>query len=173
MPSMRTWVMAALCLALSLPTAWAAKKATSPRKPRTSKAVTVQAPPPVRQVFRCGNLYQALPCATTASKPINMADSRSQAQITQAQQTQARDDKQVKAIDKARAQALRQAQKKRPVAIALSCPGWPKQPFEDCLTNNKNGVYKNEATNKKKSKRMKAMDDTDHARSARALPVRP
>jgi hypothetical protein len=170
---MRTWVMAALCLALSSQAVWAAKKTKSPRKPRTSQAMPVQAPPPVRHAFRCGNLYQALPCTENASRRISIADSRSQAQIAQAQQTQARDDQQVKAIDKAQAQALRQAQKKRQVAIALSCPGWPKQPFDGCNTNNKNRDHENARGDKKMSKRIKARSAADNMSGTTPLPVRP
>lgn len=175
MTPIRTWVVAALCLALSSQPVWSAKKAKSPRKPRASKVVTVKAPappPPVRHVFRCGNLYQAVPCTNASSKQITVADNRSTEQLQQAQQAKQRDQKQANAITQAQNKALRQAQKKRQVAVALSCPGWPKQPFDDCNPNSQKGV-KNAALDKKISKRIKVNSATNDVSGARPLPVRP
>jgi len=176
MTPIRTWVVAALCLALSSQPAWSAKKAKSPRKPRASKVVTVKAvpsPPPVRHVFRCGNLYQASPCVNDSSKQIAVADSRNAEQVQQALQAKQRDQKQANAITKAQDKALRRAQKKRQVAIALSCPDWPKRPFDDCSTTGKNSANKTIGADKKMSKRIKATADTNDVHDTSPLPVRP
>lgn len=169
MPSMRTWVVAALCLALLAPPAWSSKKAKSPRKPRASKVHTTEVappPPPLRHVFRCGNSYQASPCDHASSQQITVADGRSQAQIKQAQHANALDQKQVKVINKENDKAIREAQTKNRNAIALNCPGWPKQPFEDCSPSTARRPNKNRAIKQKVSKRIKVPSAIDSMSTA-------
>jgi hypothetical protein len=56
-----------------------------------SSATVPDALPPERQVWRCGNSYSAHPCADTAGKPLDIADTRSDAQRRQSDDLTARD----------------------------------------------------------------------------------
>jgi len=82
--------------------------ASQARTPRAHKPVPASAPstqqilapsaatvpdalPVDRQVWRCGNSYAAHPCADAATKPLDIADARSDAQRRQSEELTARD----------------------------------------------------------------------------------
>lgn len=56
-----------------------------------SVATVPDALPADRQVWRCGSSYSARPCADPATKPLDVADARSDAQRQQSQDLAARD----------------------------------------------------------------------------------
>jgi hypothetical protein len=95
----------ALCAAmLCAGSLWAdAASARTPRTPRAastpstaqilapSAATVPDALPLDPAIYRCGNTYSPRPCADEASKPLDVADARSQAQRRQADDVAARD----------------------------------------------------------------------------------
>jgi hypothetical protein len=95
----------ALCAALLCAgSLWAdAAHARTPRAPRAastpstaqilapSAAAVPDALPPDRAVYRCGNSYSPRPCADEGSKPLDVADARSEAQRRQRADVSARD----------------------------------------------------------------------------------
>ena len=95
----------ALCAAmLCAGSLWAgAAHARTPRAPRAASAPTtaqVLAPsaatvpdalPPAQLIYRCGNSYAPRPCADEGSKPLDVADARSDAQRRQAEDVSTRD----------------------------------------------------------------------------------
>ena len=95
----------ALCAAmLCAGSLWSdAVHARAPRAPRAastpttaqilapSAATVPDALPPDQAIYRCGNSYSPRPCANEGSKPLDVADARSEAQRRQAEDVSTRD----------------------------------------------------------------------------------
>jgi hypothetical protein len=116
-------VLAAAWLLLVAPAALCSRATVSPT---TATATT--------HVFRCGDHYQSHPCQTldANSRIVRVADTRTSAQIRAAFETQKKDQRDMRAVDKAVSKRLKALASKPRQAIGLNCRQPGARPFEDC-----------------------------------------
>jgi hypothetical protein len=83
-----------------------------------SAATVPDALPPDKTVYRCGNAYSARACTDAASKPIAVADARSDAQRRQSEQLTVRDQRMAAWLEAERREREGAASAPKPARVA-------------------------------------------------------